>query len=176
MSIASSDQTRPSTAVVFASDDNVPPTRLKNLAASHRVQVRNFLVVPETLARDVLHCACDLRPRVQVQPLVIVIAPPDLAGTDATDSAAGPRSGWHVWAALECPEGLNDIECDPKTGGWCVLVTLMLLKRRRSRGCTYEATAWCRLCSNHNQDGHPWILWSGRRPEMASRHVNPSIF
>lgn len=120
------DQTRPSTAVAFASDDNVPSTRLKNLAASHRVQVLDFLLVPETLARDILHSVCDLTPRVQIQPLGVIIAPPDLAATEAAESAARSRARWHIWVTLESVQGLDDIERGPKTGGWCVLVTCYL--------------------------------------------------
>lgn len=80
----------------------------------------NFLLVPETLARDVLHSVCNLMPRVKVLPVVGIIAPPDLTAADTADSSAVSRAGWHVWFALESVQSLDDIECGPKAGGWRV--------------------------------------------------------
>lgn len=112
--LASAQSTRPSTFTTIVPNDDVPSTRLEDLPTSH-----HFLLPggPETLARDVHRSRGDLRPRVQLLSLVVVVAPPDGRAPLAADPAAVSGAGRQGRFSREVGEVVDAVEGDRVRGG-----------------------------------------------------------
>lgn len=106
--------TRPSTIVLIVPDDNIPSIRLEDLAASHD---RVISLSPETLTCEVLRSRRDLLPRVQLRPLVVVVAPPDGRAPLAADSSARSWARPVGRLACEVVEVIDTVEDDHVRGG-----------------------------------------------------------
>lgn len=95
-------------------NDDVPPTRLEDLSTSHKRLVYDG---PATLARDVLRGRDDLRPRVQLFALVVVVAPPDGRALVTADSGAIIGTRRDARLSLEFSEVGEAFEDDHVRGG-----------------------------------------------------------
>lgn len=106
--------TRPSTVVIIVPDDNIPSIRLEYLAASHN---RVIPLSPETLTCEVLRSRHDFMPRVQLLPLVTVVAPPDGRAPLAADPSARSWARPVGRLACEIVEVVDAVEDDHVRGG-----------------------------------------------------------